>query len=83
MAAEQLLDTLQGLLFVPAGRIVLGDASCSDEVMRNSGQLFSGGLGRADTHLAVDLPGVGGDDFAPERLRKTDSDVGFSRGGGT
>lgn len=42
-------------------------------------RLFGGGgKGGADGHLAVDLAGVGGDDFAVELLGYGDAEGGFA-----
>ena len=52
-----------------------------DEVMRDAGALFGGGLGGAQVHAAVDSDGVAGDDFALEAFGESEREGGFAGAG--
>ena len=49
------------------------------EVVADCGALFGSGLGRANGHAAVHLPGIGVQDFAVQRLRNGDGEGWFFR----
>ena len=52
------------------------------EMMRHGGALGGRRLGGADVHAAIDLHGIGGDDFGVEAAGQRERDGGFANGGG-
>ena len=58
-----------------------GQIADVNEVMRHAGAVGGRWLGRADVESAIDLHGIGGDDFTAELFREAQGDFGFADGG--
>jgi hypothetical protein len=54
-----------------------------DQVMSNSLLFLTGGFGRPDIHISIDLHGICIDNFAPEGLCQFDGPFGFPHSRGT
>ena len=60
-----------------------GQIADVNEVMRHAGAVGGRWLGRADVESAIDLHGIGGNDFTAELFREAQGDFGFAGGGRT
>jgi hypothetical protein len=63
--------------------VVLVRVQDVDQVVGNKLPFLSGRLGCADIHPAVNLHGIGAEDFTAEPLGQTKSQRGFPGGGGS
>ena len=58
-----------------------GQIADVNEVMRHAGAVGGRRFGRADVESAIDLHGIGGNDFAAELFREAQGDFRFADGG--